>query len=731
MKSIFNANFIGASNADDDTACPVFKRNLSFSKPIQKVTLNCTALGVYEAKVNGNRVGDFFMAPGWTSYHKRLQVQSYDITSMINLDDTEITVTVGNGWSIGRLVGEGKSHFWEERVALLASIDISYADGSIDSVVTDSLWKVGKSGVLFSEIYDGETFDARISTSVWNDVTIITHPKDALIPQEGEVIKEIEEINPIKLFTAPNGEHIIDFGQNITGYVKFDVCGKMGDICELSHAEILDKDGNFYTANMRGAKNKIIVLCNGEKFCYKPHFTFQGFRYIRIDKWAGEIDINAFTAVVVHSDMQRTGTFECSNPLINQLYKNIIWGQKGNFLDVPTDCPQRDERLGWMGDAQVFVRTASYNFDVECFFKKWMRDISADQYANGGMPHVIPNVLGEGGNSAAWGDAAVICPWQIYLTYGDSSVLAEQFITMKKWVCYIRDQGDNPYLWNNGEHFGDWLGLDAVEGSYTGSTDQHLIATAYYAYSTSLLIKAGQVLGYNMDEYQVLRRNIGEAFRKEYMSCGKLISDTQTAHVLTLYFDLCIHKESLVNRLVELIEEVGTHLTTGFVGTPYLLHVLSENGKVSLAYKLLLREEYPSWLYSVNKGATTIWEHWDGVKPDGSMWSADMNSFNHYAFGAVADFMYGVICGINTDEQKPAFKKILFKPQIDESMTYAKASIQTRQGLVSSEWVREGDIVSYTFHIPKGSTAKIVLGNNLYEVTEGTHNYKVTALKEP
>lgn len=726
INSILNANFIGINNTDGGTVCPVFKKNLTFLKPVLKVTLNCTALGVYEAKVNGNRVGDFFMAPGWTSYHKRLQVQSYDITPMISMNDTEITVTVGNGWSVGRLVGEGKYHFWEEQVAILASVDIFYTDGSIDTVITDSSWKVGKSGVLFSEIYDGETFDARIKTTDWQDAIIVSHSKEMLIPQEGEIIKEIEEINPVKLFTAPNGERIIDFGQNLTGFVKFSVCGNSGDVCELSHAEALDKDGNFYTANMRSAKNKITVICNGEKLCYKPHFSFQGFRYIRIDKWAGEVDVNSFAAVVVHSNMKRTGHFECSNPLINQLYNNIIWGQKGNFLDVPTDCPQRDERLGWTGDAEVFVRTASYNFDVERFFKKWLHDLSADQRADGSVPHVIPNVLGDCGASAAWGDAAAICPWQIYLTYGDSRMLAEQFASMKKWICYIMEQGDNPYLWNNGEHFGDWLGLDAVEGSYSGATDQHLIATAYYAYSTSLLIKAGQVLGYNMDEYKALRRNIGEAFRKEYMSGGKLISDTQTAHVLTLYFDLCIHKEPLVKRLVELIEEVGAHLTTGFVGTPYLLHVLSENGEVGLAYKLLLREEYPSWLYSVKQGATTIWEHWDGVKPDGSMWSADMNSFNHYAFGAVADFMYGVICGINTDEQEPAFKKILFKPQIDDSMNYAKASIQTRQGLVSSEWVREDNTVSYTFKVPKGATAKITLGSNLYEVTEGTHNYKLT-----
>ena len=721
MNTLLSANWIKTCN-DYGDVCPVFKKEFVTKKPVKNAILNITALGVYEARLNQNRVGEFILAPGWTSYNKRLQYQTYDITNMLEKENI-LNISVGKGWCVGRLSWENKSSFWSDEVAIIASINIEYQDGTKEDYITDQSWQTAKGPILFSEIYDGETYDAGIVPQNWKDSVLFEHSKDIIVPQDGEIVKEIEELAPICIITTPKGEKVIDFGQNLTGYIRFKISGNFGDIVELSHAEMLDKDGNFYTENLRSAKQKIKYICGSHEEIYNPHFTFQGFRYVRVENWPKEIDINDFSAIVVHSDLKRTGYFECSSPLLNKLYKNIIWGQKGNFLDVPTDCPQRDERLGWTGDAQVFVRAASYNFDVENFFTKWLRDLKAAQFENGGIPHVIPNVLGDGGNSAAWGDAAVICPWQIYLTYANKNLLAEQFECMQKWVEYMRFQGENEYLWNTGEHFGDWLGLDAPEGSYKGSTDEHLIATAFYAYSTSLLIKSGKILEKDMSEYENLYINIVSAFNNEFIKDGKLISNTQTAHVLALHFNLADDKQQIAQNLVKLIEENGNKLKTGFVGTPYLLHALSDNGYASLAYTLMLQEDYPSWLYSVKMGATTIWEHWDGIKPNGSMWSKDMNSFNHYAYGAIADWMYGVMAGINIDEKNPGFKHIIFKPITDSRLDFVRASIKTKYGVVASVWKREGEKIKYVFDVPKCTSATISLGGNKYNVKAGRHQY--------
>ena len=723
MNKIFSADWIKSSK-DYGDICPVFKKTFKIKKNISLVKLNITAFGVYQAKINGQTVGEYILAPGWTAYDKRLQYQEYDITEMIS-DENEITISIGKGWCVGRLGWESDTKDWSKEVALLAALEIEYQDGTVESILTDESWQTSKSPILFSELYDGEIYDARVKIDHWEDSVVANYSKDILIPQEGEIIKEIEEIEPVELLITPKGERVIDFGQIMTGYVSFKVRGNQGDIVELSHAEILDKDGNFYTENLRSADQKLKYICGGAEETYKPHHTFQGFRYIRLDSWPTNIKLDDFRGIVVHSEMKRTGSFECSSPLLNKLYNNIIWGQKGNFLDIPTDCPQRDERLGWTGDAQAFIRTASYNFDVERFFQKWLRDLEAEQFDDGGIPHVIPNILKENGNSAAWGDAAVICPWQIYLTYGNKDILKEQYDSMQRWINFIRKQGENEYLWNTGTHFGDWLGLDAPEGSYKGSTDEHLIATAFYAYSTSLLIKAGKVLEKDMLEYEDLYKNIVLAFRDQYLIDGKLSCNTQTAHVLALYFQLVENKEQIAQSLANLIQENGNRLTTGFVGTPYLLHVLSDHGFADLAYTLLLREDYPSWLYPVKKGATTVWEHWDGVKPDGTMWSPDMNSFNHYAYGAVADWMYGVMAGINTDEDKPGFKHIIFKPIVDKRIDYVRGSIETKYGIVSSQWERQNEKVFYKFEVPESCTATILIDGKEHQVCGGKHQYKL------
>lgn len=701
---------------------PLFRRGFSLRGALASATLYITALGLYEAKLNGTRVGDFILAPGWTSYKKRLQYQSYDVTELLTADNT-LTVALGDGWCCGPLSWEEREKIFADQPALLCSLVLSYADGSTEEIQSDGTWEYSACEILESELYDGEVYDSRKTERSFAPAALADYGKDMLIAQEGEIIREVKTVKARELLTTPAGETVIDFGQNLTGYVRFCVKGNSGDRVVLSHAEVLDKDGNFYTENLRKAKQQITFICDGTQQCYKPHFTFQGFRYIRIDEYPGEVNLDNFEAVVLCSDMKRIGHFECSNPKLNQLYSNIVWGQMSNYVDVPTDCPQRDERLGWTGDAQVFIRAGAYNFDVRKFFKKWLHDLAADQLADGTVGHVVPNVLDLNDyGSAAWGDAATICPWQIYLAYGDKEVLANQFDSAKAWVEHIRsmEQGGK-HLCQRGFHFGDWLGLDAEEDSYRGATDDYYIASAFYAYSTLLLVKMGKALGKDMAEYEALYDGIVRDFRAEYLNDGKPVCDTQTAHVLALYFGLTDNKEETMRGLVRLLEQSGNHLTTGFVGTPYLLHVLSDNGRADLAYTVLLQEDYPSWLYSVNKGATTMWEHWDGIKTDGSMWSADMNSFNHYAYGAVGDWLYGVMCGINPDENAPGYRHSILRPVADTRLDAAQASVETDYGTLSSGWKHEGGDVCYRFTVPQGTTATILVEGQTFEVGAGSY----------
>lgn len=698
----------------------VYLKNFRCAAKAEKAILEITALGVYEAKLNGERVGDFILAPGWTSYSNRLQVQSYDVTNLMKTENS-LEVTVGQGWRAIANKRDGSDFLGYRDTALIAELTIVYADGTAESIVTDSSWTARESKLRYTNIYDGDIYDATFKAGSARHCICVDLEKDMLIPQEGEKIVEHERMPALQIIKTPAGETVIDFGQNMTGYVEFKIKGVPGAQATVSHGETLDRDGNFYNANYRSARAQIKFTCDGEEHTYKSALTFFGFRYIRLENWPDEIKKENFTAVVVHSDIRRTGYFECSDEAVNRLFKNIIWGQKGNFLDVPTDCPQRDERLGWTGDAQVFVRTASLNFDVERFFKKWLRDLAADQGRDGCVPHVIPNISDDMGGSSAWSDAAVICPWEIYRTYGDKAVLEEQFDSMKAWIDWLRERSENGRR-SGGSHFGDWLGIDSPEGSYKGATPEDLIATAYYKYSTELFIKAAHALGRDVAEYENIPAEAAAAFRREYMENGRVKNATQTACVLALYFDITNDRAATAGQLNELIERAG-HLETGFVGTPYLLHALSNNGYAETAYDLLLRREYPSWLYPISKGATTVWEHWDGIKPDGTMWSTDMNSFNHYAYGAVADWMYGAAAGINSDPDRPGFEHIIFRPVTDRRLDFVKASIDTRRGTVASEWRRENGRIKYIFTVPEGCCASAVIGGEKHEVGAGTHEF--------
>ena len=698
---------------------PVYEKQFSLSRMPVRAMLHITALGVYEAHLNGKRIGNFVLAPGWTSYYSRLQYQSYDITTDLTEQNT-ITVAVGKGWYRSPMPGwcdssyQGGLRSWP--AGLLAELEITYEDGTSETIGTDTSWSVAESATRFSEIYDGEQYDASKDFSAARcRVHALEGPWDSLIPQEGVEIHEQERISPSDIFTTPAGETVVDFGQELTGYVELSVDAKCGDVIALSHAEVMDRDGNFYTENYRAAKAKLHYTCCDGRQTWHPHFTFFGFRYIRIDAFPGGAALakpENFTAIVVHSEMKRTGHLSCSDPLLNQLFSNIIWGQKGNFVDVPTDCPQRDERLGWTGDAQVFVRTACMNYDVEQFFTKWLADMAADQRDDGCVGHVIPDLLQSPYGSAAWGDAAVICPWEIYLAYGNPQILKNQFDCMKGWIDYITSSTKTPYLWTGGTHYGDWLGLDAPSGSYKGSTREDFIASAFYAHSTELLIKAGHVLGKDMADYEALYEKIIAAFRAAFPTYG-----TQSECVLAAHFHLTEHPQSAADQLAKMVKEAGNQLQTGFVGTPYLLHVLSDYGYAELAYTLLLRKEYPSWLYPVTKGATTIWEHWDGIMEDGGFWSADMNSFNHYAYGSVADWVYQKAAGIHTTEDAPGYAFIRFAPVPDARLSWLTASLQTRHGLVESGWRQEDG--KWRYEITTPVDAEICIDKNTQKVAAG------------
>ena len=701
----WNAKWIMPA-ADFGEAAPVFLKRFTRSGAVSKATLELTAIGVYEAVLNGKRVGDFILAPGWTTYRKRLQVQTYDITGLLK-EENDLTVTVGKGWYRSRYSGSGP---WpHQEPGMTARITLEYDDGRQEIILSDEAWKCGESAIRFSEIYDGEICDGTWQTVCEQAVAAFDGPTETLIPQEGEEVREQEQLTVAKLFTAPNGELILDFGQEISGYVVSTLDAKAGEILDLSFAEVLDKDGNFYTGNYRSAKCQYRYICREGKQTYKPKLTFWGFRYVRVNAFPGGLDKTdpaAFTAVALYSEMKRTGHLRCSHPKLNQLFSNILWGQRCNFLDVPTDCPQRDERLGWTGDAQVFVRTACLNYDVEKFFAKWLADLAADQFETGSVSHMVPDTWRWEAGSAAWGDAATICPWTVYLAYGNPEILRRQFTSMKKWVDYITNRTTTPGLWTGDGHYGDWLALDAPEGERKGLSDQDLIASAYYAHSTSIVAKAGRILGEDVAEYEALYEKIVRTFRETFTEYK-----TQTECVVAAYFGLASDCQAATDKLVQLIGDCGGHLVTGFVGTPYLLHVLSSYGHADVAWSLLLREEYPSWLYAVNRGATTIWEHWDSLKEDGSFWSDNMNSFNHYAYGSVADWVYMVAAGIQTVEEAPGYEKIRIAPIPDARLDRLEATIETRHGTVRSCWRKEGNLWRYEITTP-GETTVVIDGES-------------------
>ena len=717
--------------------CPFMRKEFSLPSPISQARIYVTSLGLYELRLNGKRIGDYLFTPGWTSYNRRIQYQTYDVTSLLKPGNNAIGAILGDGWYRGYLGWKDNRNLYGDKIALLCQMHIVCTDGSEYIIGSDQNWKASTGPILQSDIYNGEIYDATqelgdwdlpgYGDTTWSTVELLDKPTAIVRAQESVPVRQTGEVRPLALLQTPAGDWVLDMGQNMVGWMRCNFQGERGTEISLYHAEVLDGEGNFYTDNLRTADQKITYTLKGtDKETYQPHFSFQGFRYVKIEGFTQPICLDDFTGIVIHSDMTPVGTFACSNDLVNQLQKNIVWGQRGNFLDVPTDCPQRDERLGWTGDAQAFISTACFNMDSTTFFTKWLRDLAVDQKSDGAVPHVIPDVLGRNSKaSAAWGDAATICPWTIYLYYGDTQVLAEQYPSMKAWVEYIRTQGSNEYLWNTGTHFGDWLALDAKENSYKGATDNDLIATAFYAYSTQLLQRTALLLGKADDAtyYQELYEKVVQQFQQEFVTPnGRLTVPTQTAHVLALMFELLDPKDRkrAIETLVGYIKEQKYHLATGFVGTPYLCFVLSDYGYADVAYTLLQQTDYPSWLYPITKGATTIWEHWDGIKVDGSFWPKAMNSFNHYAYGAIGDWMYRRMCGIDLDWQNPGFKHIVIRPEINSDFSYAHASHNSMYGEIRSGWELTASQITLDITIPANTTATVVLRNMKQdEILEG------------
>lgn len=704
---------------------PMLRRSFEVKKQVSKARLYITAHGIYESYINGRRVGDAYLTPGWTVYGKRLQYQTYDVTGMLKQGSNATGVLLGDGWYRGWLAWENNKNVYGTKLGLLYQLEVDYTDGTHESITSDGQWKVATGPITRSGIYYGETYDARLEKKDWstggfNDtgwipVKVINEDKRNLVAAYGPPVRKHEVFKARNIIRNKKGEVIVDFGQNLVGWVRLKVTGKAGDQVTIHHAEVLDKEGNFYTENLRAAKQELVyTLKGGGEEIYEPRLSFFGFRYARIEGFPGDLKSGNIEAIAVYSDMTPAGDFTVSNPLVKQLQHNIQWGQKGNFVDVPTDCPQRDERLGWTGDAQAFCRTATFNMNVAPFFVKWLKDLSADQLPDGRVPYVIPNVLGkDASGSTGWADAATIIPWDLYMAYGDKRILEEQYPSMKAWVGYIEKSSMND-LWNQGFHFGDWLfyrPFDDLDGR-SAVTDKYLIAQCFWAHSTQLMINAASVLEHKDDvaHYTESLKKIKAAFLREYTTPnGRLVTGTQTAYVLALNFDMLPEelRAQAAERLAKNVKDYSNHLTTGFLGTPYLCHVLSRFGYTDVAYDLLMQETYPSWLYPVKMGATTIWERWDGMKPDSTFQTPGMNSFNHYAYGAIGDWMYRTVAGLQ--ETAPGYKTMLIAPKPGGKLIDAGIDYMTLYGQVKSAWKIDGQTFTLTVQVPPNTTATVVL----------------------
>jgi len=709
----------------DQKIQPVLMKDFVAAKPVASARAYISGVGLYELYINGRKVGDEYFTPNYNNYEAWIQYHTYDVTEMLK-ESNSMEVMLGLGWYRGRFgffSDDECINLFGNEFGLLCELHVTYADGTSDVVVSDNSWTSRKSKVQDSSIYDGETYDMTLDDTERFGVRAVSIGFDRLKARLSPPVKVMDRIKPIAVIQTPKNETVIDMGQNMVGWLEMKVNAPKGTKIWLQHGEILQQDC-FFNLNLRAAKAEYTYISDGNPAVVRPFFTFYGFRYVKIEGWPGDLSLDDFEGCVVYSEIERTGMIETSDPLVNKLFQNAFWGQIGNFLDVPTDCPQRDERMGWTGDAQVFCGTASYNTDTYAFFNKYLYDLHTEQKReNGRVPFVIPDMIRRpgdyGSGSCAWGDAATIIPWTTYLFFGDKAILEQQFQSMKDWVDYIRRvdaENGKRNLWMTGFHFGDWLALDSPEpGGCEGGTDKYFIASAYFAYSTELVVKAARVLGKKEEEaeYGRLLADIKQAIRDEfYTKTGRLAVPTQTGMVLSLFMNLVPDefRPKMVETLRAKMEQDKLHLKTGFVGTAYLTRTLSDNSMNDIAYTLLMNQDYPSWLYEVIMGATTVWERWNSLLPDGTISDLTMNSFNHYAYGAVIEWVYRNVSGLKPQECAPGFKRITLAPQPDAKLEWVKTTFDSPMGRYESAWNIEADGTwAFRFTIPFNASADLVL----------------------
>ena len=699
--------------ASTGESVPYLRKSVKLAgKPVAKARLYVTALGLYEMYLNGQRVGDIIFAPEWTDYRKRIRYQVYDVTSMLKPGDNVLAGLVGTGWYSGH-IGWEPGKYYGKVPGLLAQLEVTYADGAFEQVVSDDSWKGAASPILASDFMKGEDYDARrelkgwnlagFDDSSWEKTTVRAETARPLESQVTHPVRKICELKAKTLAEPKPGRWTFDLGQNMVGFARLRISASVGTVVTLRHAEMLNSDGTIYTTNLRTASAVDTYICAGAGVeIYQPRFTFHGFRYVEVTGLTKKPSLDAITGIVIASDTPRTGEFACSDERINQLYSNIVWGQRGNYLSLPTDCPQRDERLGWMGDAQVFIRTASYNSDIAAFFTKWLVDVD-DARKDGAFTDVSPFVTCSQG-TPAWADAGVICPWTIYQVYGDTRQLEAHYPAMVQWVewCRVHSTGlirDK----DRGNDYGDWLSIGA-------DTPKDLIGTAYFAYSTRLVAQAAKALGKADDaaKYDQLFQEIKAAYNKKYVAAdGRIHGNTQSSYLMALKFGLLSDemRAKATQYLVDDITGKKDHLSTGFVGVSYLLPVLTQAGRIDTAFKLFLQDSFPSWLFSVKHGATTIWERWDGWTPEKGFQDPGMNSFNHYSLGSCGEWMFASLAGIDTDG--PAFRKLMIRPTTGNGISWVKASYDSIHGKIITAWKNDDKQFSLEVSIPPNSTATV------------------------
>jgi len=744
-KSDWEAQWIAApfwGGPRTSSPAPYLRKEFTLGKPIVSAQLYATAIGIYECHLNGVRVGDRLLTPGWTDYFKRIQYQVYDVSELLRTGENAFAAILGDGWGVGHIAWLGRQHY-ADRTQLLAQIVVVYSDGSKEIIVTDQSWKVAQGPILEADMLMGESYDARrewigwsnagFNDETWWPVEVFKDQDVDLVATNGPAVQRQEELRPVSIHKIPalQPRWVFDMGQNMVGWVRLAVQGEKGTTITLRYAEALNPDGTVYTANLRTARSTDHYTLKGDgEEIWEPRFTFHGFRYVEVQGLPEAPTEETITGIVIHSEIPTIGSFECSEPLINQLQQNIVWGQKGNFVDIPTDCPQRDERMGWTGDAQVFARTAAFNMNVAGFFTKWMRDLEDAQSHDGAFPPVAPTIPDsfqkDGG--PAWADAGVIISWTVYLSYGDVRLLEEHYTSMQHFIEFLSQtsrDGTRCYADYTGWHgFGDWLALDGSEGR-EGATSKELIGTAFFAHSSHLLAKIARTLSKedNAAYYDGLFNEAREAFIRRFVNAdGTIEGATQTSYVLALEFDLLPEdlRPMAINELIRSIQEQDNHLSTGFVGTPYINWVLSKTGHLDVAYALLQQTTWPSWLYSVTQGGTTIWERWDGWTHDKGFQDPKMNSFNHYSYGAIGAWMYTVIGGIDFDPSQPGYKHIVMHPRPGGGLTHATAELDSMYGRIRSSWTQENGRFAWQVNVPANTTATLYIpAKDLSLVTEG------------